>query len=72
MPQNKLLYLGLLIVAASALIWVGAWLTARIEFAVPYAIGVGALMIIGGLIMEARKKKAAQEGGETPPTPPPV
>jgi hypothetical protein len=69
MPQNKLLYIGLLVVAASALIWVGAWLTARIEFAVPYAIGVGALMIIAGLVMEAKKKKAAAAGENPPQTP---
>jgi uncharacterized membrane protein YfcA len=70
MPQNKLLYLGLLIVAAAALIYVGAWLTAKIEFAVPYAIGVGAIMIIAGLVMESKKKKAAAEESTTSPAPP--
>lgn len=69
MPKNKLLYFGLLVVAAAALIYVGAWLTARISFAVPYAIGVGALMIIAGLVMEAKKKKEAPTDGSPPPTP---
>jgi hypothetical protein len=67
MPKNKLLYVGLLVIAASAIIWIGAWLTEHIKFAVPYALGVGALMIIGGLVMEAKKKK---DTAETPPTPP--
>lgn len=69
MPQNKLLYLGLLIVAASALIYFGAWLADHIRWAVPYAIGIGAVLIIVGLVLEARKKKAAvQEPVE--PVPP--
>ncbi|MCC7231269.1 MAG: hypothetical protein IT203_12825 [Fimbriimonadaceae bacterium] len=69
MPTNKLLYIGRLVGAAAALISVGAWLTARISFAVPYAIGVGALMIIAGLVMEAKKKKAPPTDGTPPPTP---
>jgi uncharacterized membrane protein YfcA len=57
MPKNKLLYLGLLVVAAAALIYIGAWLAEFLKPAVPYAIAVGALMIIAGLVMESRKKQ---------------
>ncbi len=68
MPQNKLLYYGLLVIAASALIYAGNWLVTKIAFIVPFTIGVGALMIIGGLVMESKKKKAAA----AQQTPPPV
>jgi uncharacterized membrane protein YfcA len=69
MPKNKLLYLGLLVIAAAALIYIGAWLAEFLKPAVPYAIAVGALMIIAGLIMESRKKDKAVESGIAP-TPP--
>lgn len=71
MPKNRWLYIGLLTIAGAALIYVGAWLTQRIDFIVPYAFGVGVVLIIVGLVQEAKKKKdgdAAPEGA--PPTPP--
>lgn len=69
MPKNKLLYLGLLVVAAAAFIFVGAKLATFMEPAVPYAVAVGALLIVVGLVMESRKKGAAADS-ETPPAPP--
>lgn len=71
MPKNKLLYLGLLVVAAAALIFVGAKLATFMEPAVPYAVAVGALLIVLGLVMEAKKKNKPVETGSatTPPVP---
>jgi uncharacterized membrane protein YfcA len=69
MPKNKLLYLGLLVVAAAALIYIGAWLATYLLPAVPYAIAVGAVLIIVGLVLES-KKKAAIAAADTTPTPP--
>jgi uncharacterized membrane protein YfcA len=69
LPKNKLLYLGLLVIAAGALIYMGAWLAKFLIPAVPYVIAVGALMIIVGLVMESRKKAAAAES-QTPPAAP--
>lgn len=68
MPQNKLLYLGLLVVAASALIYAGYWVTTNIVYFVPIAFGVGALLIIVGLVQEGNKKKAAATPEDPPPT----
>jgi hypothetical protein len=67
MPQNKLLYLGLLVVAASALIYAGYWITTNIVYFVPIAFGIGALLIILGLVQEGKKKKVMTNPTETPP-----
>lgn len=69
MPQNKLLYIGLLIVAAAACIYIGAVIADTIRYAVPYAVGVGALLIIAGLVMEGKKKKKAATTDSPPTTP---
>lgn len=69
MPKNKLLYYGLLIVAASALIYAGFWVTTNIIWFVPTALGIGALLIILGLVQESKKKQAIKAEGQ-PPTPP--
>jgi hypothetical protein len=56
MPKNRLIHFGALIVAASVLIWLGAHLTRRIEWIVPYAIGVGVALIVVGFLMEMRRQ----------------
>jgi hypothetical protein len=61
MPQNKLLYIGLLVIAASALIYVANWITNNIAYFVPIAFGIGCLFIILGLVQESKKKQAAKE-----------
>jgi|GEM_PF-2323413 len=68
MPKNRWIYVGILFVVASALIFVGTELGKRIEFAVPYALGVGVILIGIGLFFESKKKK---EGAleEAPPVP---
>ena len=71
MPKNRWLYMGLLIIAAAACIWDGAWLTKRIEFAVPYAVGVGAILIIVGLVVESKKKKEGVSDPNAPNPPKP-
>ena len=68
MPKNKLLYLGLLVVAAAALIYIGAWLATYLLPAVPYAIAVGAVFIIVGLVLESKKKAAVGGNEATPPS----
>ena len=61
MPTNKLIYLGVLVVAATALLWLGAELAKRVEWILPYAGIVGVLMIVAGLAMEMKKKRATPE-----------
>jgi len=64
--KNRWIHLGILIVVASALIWLGAELSKRIEWILPYTAGVGALLIIGGFVMDWRRRSNPGE-----PDPPP-
>jgi hypothetical protein len=61
MPSNRLIYLGILVVAASGLIWLGAILAKLVEWIVPYSLGIGVLAIVAGLVLESRKKRQAHE-----------
>lgn len=67
MPKNPLLKIGLLVIAASALIYAGYWVTTNIVYFVPIAFGIGALLIILGLVQEAKKSKEAKGPTDTPP-----
>jgi hypothetical protein len=71
MPSNRLLYYGILIVAASASIWLGAELTRRIEWITPWTGGLGALLIVLGLAQEARRRRgSAVQSGTKAASPP--
>ena len=59
MRNNGLFRVGVLIIVASALIWIGAELTRRIEWILPYTAGAGALFAVLGLFNEARRRRAA-------------
>jgi uncharacterized membrane protein (DUF485 family) len=64
MPTNKWIYIGVLVVVAAACIWLGARLLERIEWVVPFALGIGILLILVGLVIEMRKRKAAVTPGD--------
>jgi hypothetical protein len=57
MPKNRFIYFGILIVAATALLWLGAEILTKIVYIFPWTAGVGALLIVIGVLMEARKPK---------------
>ena len=57
MPTNKLIYFGVIIIAASVLLWLGAKLLERVDWILPYTAGVGLLLMIGGMFMEINKRK---------------
>jgi hypothetical protein len=57
-PKNRLIYYGVLIVVASALIWIGAWLTKHIEWILPYTGAAGIVLMIIGLALEIRGRSA--------------
>lgn len=61
MPKNPFIYYGLLVIVASAAVFLGAELTKRIEFAVPYALGVGVVLLVIGIYTEMRKKQGSKE-----------
>lgn len=52
MPTNRLIYFGTLIIAASVLVWVGAELTRRIEWLLPYTAGAGIVLLVAGVLFE--------------------
>lgn len=46
-----------MVLVATVLLWIGAELTKRIEWALPYAGGIGVLMVMGGIIYELWKSR---------------
>ncbi|HRK20860.1 MAG TPA: hypothetical protein PLX06_03590 [Fimbriimonadaceae bacterium] len=58
MPTNKIIYFGVIIIAASALLWLGAQIAKQAEWLLPYTGILGILLIVVGLAMEIKKKKA--------------
>ncbi|MDW8052748.1 MAG: hypothetical protein RMJ83_09765 [Armatimonadota bacterium] len=57
MPRNRAIYLGVLIVAASALIYIGGQIIRFIEWFLPWAAGVGVALILIGLYSELQKNR---------------
>ena len=45
MPENRLMYVGIVLIVAAASLWAGAELTRRIEWMVPY-LGVSGIVIV--------------------------
>jgi uncharacterized protein YybS (DUF2232 family) len=61
MPENRILYLGIVLIIAAVSVWIGAELTRRVEWAVPYIGGAGVILIVVGVVLEiwkVRQKKA--------------
>ncbi len=68
MPTNKVIYFGILVIAASALLWAGAWLAKQVDWLLPYTGIAGVLLVIVGIFMEAKRKKSlAPPEEEKPP-----
>jgi hypothetical protein len=59
MPKNRLIYVGVLVIAACALLFVADKFTTWVRPAVPYALGAGIIMVVGGIFWEAKKGPAA-------------
>lgn len=57
MPTNKLIYFGVIVIAASALLWLGAELAKRVEWILPYTGIAGILLVMIGLGLELKKRK---------------
>jgi hypothetical protein len=67
MPKNKLIYYGILIIAATALLWLGYYIMQAAFYALPATAAIGIVMVILGMVMEA--KKAKQPEGDKPEDP---
>ena len=59
MLQNPFFRVGVLIVVASALLWLGAELSRRIEWILPYTAGFGLALVLVGWYVEARRLRDA-------------
>jgi hypothetical protein len=62
MPRNRVMYLGVLVLAASVLLWLGAVLLDYIRWILPWSTGVGIALILIGMIMELRRSSQAKAG----------
>lgn len=58
MPTNKIIYFGVIVIAATALLWLGAQIAKQAEWLLPYTGITGILLILVGLGIEIKKKKA--------------
>ncbi|MCW5549053.1 MAG: hypothetical protein KIT44_08825 [Opitutaceae bacterium] len=59
MPNNRVIYWGIVVLVVTVLLWIGAEVIKRIEWILPYAAGIGVLMVVSGFIYELWKKRAA-------------
>jgi hypothetical protein len=57
MPNNRVIYWGIVLLLATVLLWIGAELTRRIAWALPYAGVAGVCMITAGFIHELWKAR---------------
>lgn len=57
MPENRVMYLGIVLIVAAASLWVGAELTKRIEWTVPYIGAAGIVLVVAGVALEFWKSK---------------
>lgn len=66
MPKNRMIYFGVLVVAASVLLFVSKWILNFVEPILPYSAGVGAALIVIGVLYEGRKSKEAAKPVDPP------
>jgi hypothetical protein len=59
MPNNRVIYWGIVVLVVTVLLWIGAELIKRIEWILPYAAGIGVLTVVSGFIYEFWKKRAS-------------
>lgn len=63
MPENRLMYFGIVLIVAAVSLWLGAELTRRIEWTVPYVGGAGIVLVVLGVGLEFWKAKNANVKG---------
>jgi hypothetical protein len=50
--RNRLVDSGVILIVASVLVWMGAELTRRIEWLLPYTGGAGVALVVAGAVFE--------------------
>lgn len=61
MPKNKVIYIGILVIVASALLYIAAEFTALVKPILPWTGGAGVLILLAGVFMELRKDSMAKQ-----------
>jgi hypothetical protein len=61
MPKNRAVYIATLVIAASALLYLGDLLTTYVRPMLPWTTGVGILLLLVGIFYEAQQRRAAGE-----------
>jgi hypothetical protein len=56
MPQNKIIYAGVVVIVATVLLWLGAELTKRIEWLLPWLGGAGVVLLLVGVALEIKNR----------------
>lgn len=62
MPKNRVIYIGVLIIAAVAVIYLAKEFTQFVAFILPWALGLGVLLVLAGVMWEAKKSKDLTPG----------
>jgi hypothetical protein len=57
MPKNRFIYWGIVTLVATVSLWLGAELTKRVEWILPYTGGLAIAMIVGGFVYEWSKTR---------------
>jgi hypothetical protein len=57
MPENRLMYFGIVLIVAAVSLWLGAELTRRVEWTVPYVGAAGVALVVLGVALEFWKAK---------------
>jgi hypothetical protein len=58
--KNRFIYYGIRILVATVSLWLGAELTKRVEWVLPYTAGLSIALIVGGFIYEWWRTRGAQ------------
>jgi hypothetical protein len=63
MPDSRWMYLGVVLIVSAVSLWLGAELTRRIEWMVPYVGGLGVILLVVGVARELWKAKRTTPTG---------
>lgn len=57
MPRNKIIDAGVVTILATVLIWVGAELTRRVEWILPWSAAAGVILLLVGVVVGLNRRR---------------
>lgn len=57
MLRNRWMYLGTMLLVATALVWLGVELTRSVDWLLPYTAGAGVALLLIGSVVEHRASR---------------